>query len=219
MTSRARLQPPSLPVLALVERIGPVVLGDRLRRLRTGMGLSIREVAGLAGLSKTSLVRLEQGERCRSATISRVCEVLGVHLERLADGPTDAVGMVHRASDERWVDMMDVAARALPSPPRGRSRRTGTAAPVAVAVNLLRSRLTNGRVLPTILEVRAESAPRSHPGEEFVYVLAGKLRLTVGSSVFTLAAGDSITFWSGELHSYAPAGRAPTRVLSVRVDG
>ncbi|MCC6243227.1 MAG: helix-turn-helix transcriptional regulator [Gemmatimonadaceae bacterium] len=216
MASRSLGTARSAHIDQLVDRIGADVLGNRMHRMRVGMGLSIRDVAASAKISKTSLVRLEQGHRCRAATIARVCEVLGVHVERLEDGPSDSVGAVHRAGDDRWVDMMDVTATALKRPARGSK---GGAAPIAVAVDLLRSRLTNGRVLPTLLDIRAASSPRSHPGEEFVYVLSGKLRLTVGSSVFLLAKGESICFWSGEPHSYAPAGRTPARVLSVRVDG
>ena len=196
----------------LVDRVGADIIGNRLQRLRVGMGLSIRDVATSAGISKTSLVRLEQGHRCRPTTIAVVCAVLGVHLERLEDGPSDEVGAVHRTGDDRWFDMMDVTAGPIDGSAAARDA-------VAVAVDLLRSRLTNGRVLPTILDIRRKSIKRSHPGEEFVYVLAGRLRLTVGSTVFELATGESICFWSGEPHSYAPIGRTPARALSIRVDG
>jgi quercetin dioxygenase-like cupin family protein/DNA-binding XRE family transcriptional regulator len=213
---------PSKPTVAarhaqiekLVERVGAEVIGDRVHRLRVRMGLSIRDVASAAGISKTSLVRLEQGHRCRPATMALVCEVLGVHLERLEEAPTGDIGAVHRRGDDRWFDMTDVTAGPI-DPGLTRSGKDG----VAVAVDLLRSRLTNGRVLPTILDVRRESITRSHPGEEFVYVLEGRLRLTVGSTVFELSSGESICFWSGEPHSYAPIGRKAARVLSVRVDG
>lgn len=206
-------------VAALVARVGTEIIGDRIRRLRTGMGLSIREVAARGALSKTSIVRLEQGHSCRPATLVRVCEVLGVHLERLEEGPTTEAGAVHRAGDDRWFDMMDVAAGPLRARGAGASPTRRGAQGVAVAVDLLRSRLANGRVLPTILEVHRESPARSHPGEEFVYVLTGRLRLRVGAQVYDLKAGESICFWSGEPHQYAPIGRGPARVLSVRVDG
>ena len=206
-------------VAALVGRVGAEVVGDRIRRLRIGMGLSIRDVAARAALSKTSVVRLEQGLTCRPATLVQVCEVLGVHLERLEDGETAEAGVVHRASDDRWFDMADVAAGPLPLTATRVARTPRVAKQVAVAVNLLRSRLTNGRVLPTILEVHAESVARSHPGEEFVYVLSGRLRLRVGANVFELKTGESACFWSGEPHQYAPIGRGPARVLSIRVDG
>ena len=206
-------------VAALLARVGAEVVGDRIRRIRTSMGLSIRDVASRAAISKTSVVRLEQGGACRPSTLVSVCDVLGLHLERLERGPTAEAGAVHRDGDDQWFDMMDVAA----GPMGGRGRSVSAAArrkaSVAVAVDLLRSRLAQGRVLPTILEVFGESQARSHPGEEFVYVLAGRLRLTVGVTVYELKTGESICFYSGEPHRYAPAGRGPARVLSVRVDG
>ena len=206
-------------VAALVARVGAEVVGDRIRRLRIGMGLSIRDVAARAELSKTSVVRLEQGLTCRPSTLVQVCEVLGVHLERLEDGESAETGAVHRASDDRWFDMADVAAGPLPLTATRGARTPRVPKQVAVAVDLLRSRLANGRVLPTILEVHAESVARSHPGEEFVYVLSGRLRLRVGANVFELKTGESLCFWSGEPHQYAPIGRGPARVLSIRVDG
>lgn len=206
-------------VVALVARVGAEVIGDRIRRFRIGMGLSIRDVAARAALSKTSVVRLEQGLACRPATLVQVCEVLGVHLERLEDGETAETGAVHRAGDDRWFDMTDVAAGPLPLTVTRGARTPRVTTQVAVAVDLLKSRLANGRVIPTILEVHAESVARSHPGEEFVYVLSGRLRLRVGANVFDLKTGESACFWSGEPHQYAPIGRGPARVLSIRVDG
>ena len=206
-------------VADLVARVGAEVIGDRIHRLRTGMGLSIREVAARGGVSKTSVVRLEQGRNCRPSTLVHVCEVLGLHIERLEEGVTDEAGAMHRTGDDRWFDMMDVAAGPLKGSGKRDSAAVRRATGVAVAVDLLRSRLANGRVLPTILEVYRESIPRSHPGEEFVYVLSGRLKLLVGNQVFELKTGESICFWSGEPHQYAPLGRGPARVLSIRVDG
>jgi quercetin dioxygenase-like cupin family protein/DNA-binding XRE family transcriptional regulator len=206
-------------ITELVASTGASVVGDRLHRIRVGMGLSIRDVAARARVSKTSIVRLEQGGSCRATTVAAVCEVLGLHIERLADGATSQSGAVHRIGDDRWHDMADVAAGPIPGSGHDAEAHLPKRSAIAVAVDLLRSRLPNGRVLPTILEVRSESIARSHPGEEFVYVLAGGLRLTVGSDVFELKTGESICFWSGEPHRYAPLGRGAARILSIRVDG
>lgn len=204
---------------ALVARVGATVIGDRVRRVRTSMGLSIRDVAAQSGLSKTSVVRLEQGGTCRAGTLIRVCDVLGLHVDGLRQsGAGEDVIAIHRAGDDRWYDLGDVAGAPLPPGNRARAGEAGREA-VAVAVDLLRSRLPRGRVLPTILEVRRGSEVRSHPGEEFVYVLSGRLRLTVGATTAVLEEGESVCFLSGEPHAYAPAGRAPARVLSVRVNG
>ena len=206
-------------ITELVARTGATIVGDRIHRVRVGMGLSIREVAQRAGVSKTSVVRLEQGGSCRPATLATVCEVLGLHIERLAEGATAEPGAVHRGGDDRWYDMADVAAGPISGADRPTKVRGAHVTRVAVAVDLLRSRLQNGRILPTILDVRRESIARSHPGEEFVYVLSGKLRLTVGAQVFDLSSGESMCFHSGEPHRYAPMGKGAARVLSIRVDG
>lgn len=204
---------------ALVARVGAAVVGERVRRVRTSMGLSIRDVAARGGLSKTSVVRLEQGGTCRATTLVRVCDVLGLHVDGLRhSGAGEDVLAIHRAGDDQWYDLGDVAGAPLPDGHRARAGAAGREA-VDVAVDLLRSRLPRGRVLPTILEVRRRSEVRSHPGEEFVYVLSGRLRLTVGATTVVLDAGESVCFLSGEPHAYAPAGRTAARVLSVRVNG
>lgn len=85
----------------------------------------------------------------------------------------------------------------------------------------VRSRLPNRRVLPSVLELRRSSEVRSHPGEEFVFVLSGRTRLEVGDRSVELAEGVSATFWSAEPHRYAPADpeQVPARLLSVRTEG
>jgi quercetin dioxygenase-like cupin family protein/DNA-binding XRE family transcriptional regulator len=206
-------------ITELVTRTGTAIVGDRIHRVRVGMGLSIRDVALRAGVSKTSVLRLEQGGSCRPATLATVCAVLGLHVERLAEGASVEPGAVHREGDDRWYDMADVAAGPLPRAGRQAKARVSPLSNVAVAVDLLRSRLQNGRILPTMLEVHRESIARSHPGEEFVYVLAGTLRLTVGTHVFDLKTGESMCFHSGEPHRYAPVGKRTARILSIRVDG
>lgn len=210
---------------AVLDALGPTVVGQRLRRARQRQGLSVRDVAAEAGMSKTSVVRLEAGEPVRPSTVVRVCGALGLHLERLADlsDQGDGAVAVHRRADDRWVDMADAASGPLGGEDRPLSaaeRAEAAADGVAVPLCLVRSRLPGGRVLPTILEVHAPSEVRSHPGEEFVHVLEGRLRLEVGTHVVELEAGESATFWSAEPHRYLPADpTAPARVLSVRIDG
>lgn len=83
---------------------------------------------------------------------------------------------------------------------------------------LLNSRLTSGKLLPTLIEIHHASKPRSHPGEEFVYVLQGSVKVTVSETDYMLQAGESIEFWGSEPHAYAPTGADPALLLSVRVN-
>jgi len=55
----------------------------------------------------------------------------------------------------------------------------------------------------------------SHEGEEFLYVLAGRLEVAYGKDVHTLAVGDSIYYDSIVPHQVRAAGDAPARILAV----
>ncbi len=211
---------------AMISRVSTEVLGSRLRRARTHQGLSVRDVASRASLSKTSVVRLEQGHKALPLTVVKVCEVLGVHLAGITDPTASNTGVaaIHQREDDRWYDMTDFGAgplggleRPLTPAERKRFAKGGT----AVALLLLKSRLAAGRMLPVVLELYRTSPTRSHAGEEFVYVLSGRAKLHIGGTDHTLSEGEAITFWSGEEHSYAPAPDSPTmpvRLLSLRID-
>jgi quercetin dioxygenase-like cupin family protein len=90
----------------------------------------------------------------------------------------------------------------------------------AVAVCMLQSRLEHGRVLPSVLDISGPSQLRSHPGEEFVYVLEGTATIRVGDVEHTLDAGESMAFWGSEPHRYgvAEGSPLPVRLLSLRVN-
>ena len=54
-----------------------------------------------------------------------------------------------------------------------------------------------------------------HTGEEFGYVICGKLQLVVGDAVYQLEAGDSFLFPSPLPHGYRNTGEETARVLWV----
>lgn len=55
----------------------------------------------------------------------------------------------------------------------------------------------------------------SHSGEEFIYVLEGKMEVALGNLKDTLSPGDSIYYDSTLPHHVACAGNNPTKILAV----
>ena len=51
--------------------------------------------------------------------------------------------------------------------------------------------------------------PHQHPGVELLYLISGKLDLTIGSETFNLESGDAVYFDSGVRHSYHRASKSP----------
>ena len=175
----------------LLENIGPEILGHRVRRLRDQQGISVRDLADRAGINKNSIVRLEQGRGTQPITILKVCSVLGVHVERLAEPSENdmTLAVVHKKNDDRWFDAADMGSKPLldskrPLTPAQRKRAVNEGA--QVPINLLKCRLPGGRVLPSVLEIWQKSPERSHVGEEFAFVLSGTAIITVGEKKTSL---------------------------------
>jgi transcriptional regulator with XRE-family HTH domain len=53
--------------------------GEKIEAMREERGLSRRELAQEAGISMTTLRRVERGERVQAKTAKRVARVFGIH--------------------------------------------------------------------------------------------------------------------------------------------
>jgi len=219
--SQPTIRSMEIAVERLVKDLPPLLVGSRLKRARHAQGVSLRDLALSAGLSKNSITRLESGKDVRAITILKVCSALGLHVEMLRDPEIHESVAIHRLQDDRWYDLMGFGSgpiggldRPLTAEERAEFAISGSLIPLL----RLKSRLSQGKVLPSILELHGRSEPRSHPGEEFVFVLKGTATITVSDTEYTLTQGESIDFWAEELHCYAPAGDCPALVLSVRVN-
>lgn len=195
-------------------------LAARLRRARVRLGLSIRDLATAAGVNKNSIIRLEKGLPPQPATVRKICAAMGLHVRALlAPLDTDAGEIaIHRKSDNRWYDLTAFEAGPIVEAPltlaeRRKLARKGVVAPMLMLTN----RLKSGNLMPNLIELFGATETHSHPGEEMVYVLEGRVVVWVGDRSFELEAGEAISFWSSEPHRYLPAegSRLPVRILSI----
>ncbi len=63
---------------------------DKLKELRIDEGLSQRALAQRAGLSQTSIWKIERGGGANPATLKKLADVLGVRATDLVKGVPDA---------------------------------------------------------------------------------------------------------------------------------
>lgn len=81
--------------------------------------------------------------------------------------------------------------------------------------------LLNRRCVPMVIEVRARSLAEfgdlnRHPGEEFLFVLDGRLDLYTSEYLpVHMKTGDAMYFDANMGHAYVAVGGAPCRILSV----
>ena len=182
-----------------VEREVSGSIAANLRRLRHGRGLTLDAVAERAGVSKGTVIQVEQARANPSiATLCRLADALGVGVASLLAAPASPRVTVRR----------DGEAPALWSSPAGSE-----------------ARFLLGTDPPQIVELWDwDLAPgdgfdgEAHPVGtiEMLLVLAGDLAVRVGTGEHHLAVGDSILFEAEVAHRYANPGSVPTRfVMSV----
>ena len=178
-----------------------VALGARIRSLREGRGMKLKDLADGAGLSDAFVSRLERGQVSSSvANLIQIAHTLEVGVAELFAGYPDQLRSsvtVHRVEDA-------VESQNIPS--------TG-----------YRWRLFAGGMPNDDLEVFHLSFPRknrmdlmvSHPGQEYCYVLSGCIRFHVGAEIFELAAGEGILLNSELPHRADNVGDDEARILMV----
>ncbi|WP_406468834.1 helix-turn-helix domain-containing protein [Streptomyces sp. NBC_01594] len=168
-------------------------LGARLREQRRRRGFSLESAAARVGLSPAYLSRLETERRQPSLPV-----LLGLSRSY----GTTVSELLGEKPRER--DSVIRGGRIEPGQAGGWSyRRTG--AP-GRAIQALRVHF------PPAVQ---DAVVRLHPGEEWVYVTEGRLRLTLGETVHLLEPGDAAHYDSLVPHQLATEGTAGTGLLFV----
>ncbi|MEF9907866.1 helix-turn-helix domain-containing protein [Streptomyces sp. P9-A2] len=156
-------------------------VAPQLRALRRQASLTLEAAAREAGLSPAHLSRLETGQRQPSLPmLLSLARIYGTTVSELL-GETAAVReAVTRADDMEPTSAGGWTYRQAGSPGRG--------------MQALRVQVPYGAQGDIV---------RVHPGEEWLYVLKGRLRLRLGDALHRLAPGDSAHFDSLTPHRIA----------------
>jgi len=171
-----------------------VSIGERLRSARERAGLTLDQTAELSGLSKAHLSRLETAERQPSiAALLALADALGTPVSGLlGEELTGAPFAISTTIDPR-------------RQARGLSIASCSGYPGSTALEALRI---------TVDPDRPETAPARHPGEEWLYVLQGILRLEYDGDVHHLGPGVTAHFDADRPHRLGAEG-GPAEVLLV----
>ena len=163
-------------------------VGPRLRRLRERRSLTLTAVAAQTGISKSTLSRLESGQRKPSLELLLpLASVYHLPLDELVGAP--------RVGDPR--------VRLTPKTRNGR------------LVYPLTQGSSSMAVWKVVIPPEPERRLRTHAGYEWLYVLSGELQLILGEHDLTLRAGEVAEFDTRVPHWFGPVGDEPVEILSV----
>jgi transcriptional regulator with XRE-family HTH domain len=161
-------------------------IGPRLRRLRQERGLTLEALATTTGISVSTLSRVESGKR--RPTLDLLIPLARAHhvaLDQLVAAPATGDPRVHLRPVRKGRGSVLVPLTQYP-----------------------------GRV-QVFKQVLAPREPElvTHEGYEWLYVLAGRLRLILGSQDVTLQPGEVAEFDTTEPHWFGPADTNTVEIL------
>lgn len=171
-------------VSAVLAEVGP-----RLKRVRTQRNVTLVDLAAATGISKSTLSRLESGQRKPS-------------LELLLP-----IALAHKIPLDELVGAPEVGDPRIHLKPQARNGR--------VVVPLTRQPGAIQAWKVVIPPERKKPEMRTHEGYEWLYVLDGELRLLLADHDITMKPGEVAEFDTSVPHWFGPAGDRPVEILSL----
>jgi transcriptional regulator with XRE-family HTH domain len=172
-------------------------IAESLREERTRAGLTLEQLAQRAELSTAHLSRLESGDRQPSvAALIVLSRALGVSMSTLL-------------GERRGAPAIATYPRGTPThESNGLTIAPCSGFPGSTTLEALQIRISPDREPPE---------PARHRGEEWIFVVAGRLRLEFDGQVHLLEAGATAHFDANRPHRLGAEG-GPAEVLVVAAD-
>lgn len=169
------------------------MVGNRIRELRATRGLTVTELARRAEVSTGLISQVERELADPSlVTIRKIAKALDVPLFSLfEESETDDVAVIRREA-------------------RMRIQTPGGIQYSRISAGRGRLEVLQGTLAPG---TASASEPWSHPSEECVVVITGKLVVEVAGAERELNVGDSAQFDSRLPHRYVNPHRRPTEFI------
>jgi len=187
---------------ALAEPAAEVArLGQTIRKLRRRQRRTLQEIAAVCGFTRSLLSKIETGRTTPPiATLMRIAAALGVPVSALleADGAVSVV--VETAAEVAQAPLVQTD--------------------VGYCFHSFAGRRPSKLMQPFLFVARRgelRTHTFSHVGEEFIYVLEGRMNYRVGDAVYLLGPGDAVYF-DGELEHSLAAVTDEVRYLGVFVE-
>jgi len=174
-------------------------IGKTIKELRSRLGLTLDQVGERSGCTPGFLSQVERNKAVPSiTTLQALAEALGVHVIDLFRDEVHRTRLVRDDSCESF-------------------RFEGS----TTTYSLLSAKFSYGgmaafrmTMMPADQALPTDEA-RSHPGEEFFYIIKGVLRVRIADCFYDLYSGDSAYFRSTTRHCLENRSNQPVVFLSL----
>jgi transcriptional regulator with XRE-family HTH domain len=165
----------------------------RLRALRSQRGWSLDDLGERAGLSASTISRIETGKRTVGLDVLvPLARALGVRLDELVADDDDGDVVI---------------------------RPTATGSDDATVWALSRPGASTAAIKVRLRPSRRRPEPQVHPGHDWLFVLTGTVELTLGERLLTVQAGEAAEFSTMTPHAVAAVGGPAELIMVFDRDG
>ena len=180
-----------------------VSLGERVRAVREKRELSLRDITRRTGIHEDVLARIEKGDITPPlGIITKLAKSLEMKIGYFISGEGKKAYTIVRKADRKVVSRFDSK----------KGERFG------YEYEALAPHKRDRHMEPFIMTVapsEIEDERSSHEGQEFIFVLEGKMEVKLGDESHVLEEGDAIYYDSTVPHLARCYGNETTRILAV----
>lgn len=181
-------------------------IGNRIKELRKEAGLTLKQLAKATELSAPLISKIENGLAMPSLPTLRL----------IADALKVNPGYFFRDEDERGYVISRQGNRKIVVSERGPTRK------ISYELELLAEGMENPFMEPAIVTLMGKDQDKevelaTHSGQESMYVIEGRMELTLGEKKYTLKKGDA-AYWNGSVpHKGISLSKKPAKTLNVHL--
>lgn len=177
-------------------------IGMKVKKARLDEGLKLVDVARISGISQGMVSKIENAQVSTSLeTLNKLCSAIGLSISKLFndfDRPEGGAQFTKAGSGLEVVRRGTEKGHTYQLLTYKRGGKTSFE-PFMITMDDL------SEVFPTF----------SHPGEEFIYLVSGKLVYRHGNHLYEMEAGDSLTFEAEIPHGPEKLVEVPIQLLSI----
>ena len=180
-----------------------VRVGDRVKKAREQRGLSLTDIAQRTGLDVPTLAEIEQGTMAPPlGTVIKLAKALEMKMGYFISGEEDKAYTIVRRGDRRVVSRFDSK----------RGKHYG------YEYESLAPHKKDRHMEPFLVTLQpslTEEERSTHDGQEFIFVLTGKMEVRLADEIHVLEPGDCIYYDSTVPHLVKCHGGETTTILAV----
>jgi len=181
----------------------PVRVGERVRRVRENRELSLKDVSLRTGIDEITLNHIEEGSFMPPlGTVIKLAKALEMKMGYFISGDEEKPYTIVRSEDRQVVARLD-------------SRKGKHYGYAYESLAPYKKDRHMEPFLVTLEPASTETERSTHDGQEFIFVLDGRMEVRLEEAIYVLEPGDAIYYDSTVPHLVKCHGAETTKILAV----